>query len=117
MLIANTTDQKFLEAILTELKKTNELLESLCSMRKDTEIREETINKGVKSNGTLPKSNRSNTNSNSSSDSPKRSRKRKAMPDSEHRSTAPILSSDNDSNSRKRVSRTGRTSISAKIHG
>ncbi len=37
MLIANTTDQKFLEAILSELKKTNELLGTLCSMRKDAE--------------------------------------------------------------------------------
>ena len=38
MLIANTTDQKFLEAILAEQQKTNELLsEVLCLMRKDTE--------------------------------------------------------------------------------
>lgn len=37
MLIANTTDQKFLEAILAEQQKTNELLsELLCLMRKDT---------------------------------------------------------------------------------
>ncbi len=37
MLIANTIDQKFLEAILAEQQKTNELLsELLCLMRKDT---------------------------------------------------------------------------------
>lgn len=38
MLIANTPDQKFLEAILAESKKTNELLDQLLySMRKGTE--------------------------------------------------------------------------------
>ena len=41
MLIANTTDQKFLEAILAEQQKTNDflsqLLEVLRPMRKDTE--------------------------------------------------------------------------------
>ena len=120
MLIANTTDQKFLEAILAELKKTNGLLESLCPIAKDAgskETKAPTTKKVVKSNGTLPKSTRSNNSNKSRCNSSGRASKRKAVPDSEHGGTTNVLPPGGNGNSGKRVSRTGRTGVSAEVHG
>lgn len=57
MLIANTTSEKFLEAILAEQQKTNELLgQLLCSMRKNEEVNNaEPKAKSVKPKATKPK--------------------------------------------------------------
>lgn len=117
MLIANTTDQKFLQAILAEQQKTNELLGQLLhSMRKGEEVKLK-IDRGNKnvSQSRTPSGGRAN-HSKSGSDSPKRGSKRQTVHDLEHGSTAAILPSDNNGNGSKRNAGSSRKRVSGKTN-
>lgn len=117
MLIANTTDQKFLEAILAELRKTNELLESLCSIAKGAGATPEE-SKGVTNDGQPhSSSSRRANNSKSSGDGPKRGSERQTVSDSEHRSATTLFPPNDNGNGGKRNAGSGRKRVSGKTNG
>jgi len=115
----STTERQLLYDIRTESRKTNELLaqllESLNPIAKGLGLGEEL--KGDSINGTLPISKRSPGDRNSNSDSSKHSGKRKTVHDKQHRSATPVLSPNGDGNGSKRISRSGRDSVTSKILG
>ena len=119
MLIANTIDQKFLQAILAEQQKTNELLgQLLCLMRKDKEERPDDKPKRGNKNVSQPHSTsgRRANSGNSSGNGAKRSGKRQTVPDLEHGSTAALLQPDNDGNGGKRNASSGRKRVPGKAN-
>ena len=115
----STTERQLLYDIRTESRKTNELLtqllEVLSPIAKDLGPKKEL--KGDSKNGTLPISERGPGCNDTCRDSPGHSSKRKTMPNKQHRSTAAVLSPNDDSNGGKRVSGSGRSANANKVHG
>jgi len=115
----STTERQLLYDIRAESRKTNELLtqllEVLNPIAKGLVLGEEL--KGDSINGALPISKRSPGCNDTCSDSAKHSGKRKTVHDKQHRSATPVLSPNGDSNSSKRVSRSGRDSVAGKVLG
>lgn len=122
----NTADRQLLYDIRSESRKTNDhltqLLEVLRPIAKDTVLKEVKkakvkVTKEDKNNGdTLPISNGRTGGGDTTSGSPKHTDKRKTMHDKQPRSTTPVLSSNDDSNGGKRVSRASRANNTSKVH-
>jgi len=114
----STTERQLLYDIRTESRKTNELLtqllEVLHPIARDVGQVEESKEER---NNALSISKRNPGCNDSRSDSPKHSGKRKTVHDKQHRGTTSVLSSNDNSNGSKRISRSSRNPATSKVLG